>query len=133
MTLADIIAESPYQRLPQTFWMYPTAETVAGNHVSQPWSITTDGFETTKVAISETKPENFPNDGYGPLTVFRLKVSKPFAAPGFLAAACTAVASRDIAVLVISTITFDYLFVRTEARSTAEAALQEHGFVAEEG
>ena len=126
-TLDEVIAESPYEALSETFWMYESAKNDLPAADGSAWSTTADGLETTKIVASEDQPTDW-SDGYGPLKAFRLRVSKPFAAPGFLAAACTAIADSGTAVLVISTFSYDYIFVRAGMSATAESALQARGF-----
>ncbi|MEU1847921.1 ACT domain-containing protein [Streptomyces sp. NPDC019990] len=123
--LDEVIASSPYELADSTFWMVRSEDAAAD--AGTRWGDFDDGLENTRV-IASPKPPAGEDDLYGPLRAFRLRVSKPFAAPGFLAAACTAVADRDIAVLVISTFTYDYVFVRAERVADAEAALRERGF-----
>jgi hypothetical protein len=133
MSLDSVIAESPYKLLNDTFWMYATAASAAT--VAEPagelWSITGDSHEGTKLVASEAPPQGFTEGGYGPLRGFRLRVSKPFAAPGFLAAACSALANRQIAILVLSTFSYDYVFVKADRVADAEAAFKERGFSSE--
>ncbi|WP_344947567.1 ACT domain-containing protein [Sphaerisporangium flaviroseum] len=86
-----------------------------------------DPDERTLIFASEQEPEGFPGDGYGPLTAFRIRTSRPFAAPGFLAALCAAIAATESSVLVMSTFTFDYIFVRQERSELAREALEGRG------
>jgi hypothetical protein len=123
--LDEVIADSPYELADGTFWMARSED--EGADPGTVWGNFNDGLENTRV-IASAEPPAEEGNLYGPLRAFRLRVSKPFAAPGFLAAACTAVADRGIAVLVISTFTYDYVFVRAERVADAEAALRERGF-----
>lgn len=132
MSIEEVISDSPYRSLTETFWMYESGDSGASHEATTTvWGLIDDGLESTKVVASEERPSDFRDNGYGPLHGFRLKVSKPFAAPGFLASACTAIANHDIAVLVISTFTYDYVFVRTDKACAAESALKSRGFIPE--
>jgi hypothetical protein len=61
-------------------------------------------------------------------TLIALDVGAPFAAPGFLAAACGTVAAMGINVLIHSTFSRDYLLIRTADADRALAALAARGF-----
>ncbi|MEU5596414.1 ACT domain-containing protein [Streptomyces sp. NPDC020298] len=123
--LDEVIAESPYELSTKTFWMIQSQDNTSDPATA--WGEFDDGLEHTRVIASENPPAG-DDKNYGPLRAFRLRVSKPFAAPGFLAAACTAIADQGISVLVISTFTYDYVFVRAERVNDAEAALRDRGF-----
>lgn len=128
VSIDEIIAESSYETLAQTYWMQrDIANMAVDQNSSGLWSVTSDGVETTRVVASTDRPSDFA-EGYGPLTAFRFRVSRPFAAPGFLAAACSAIASTNVAVLIISTFTFDYVFVRQGSALAAEDVLRARGF-----
>lgn len=60
--------------------------------------------------------------------LIEIKVSKPFAAKGFVAAVTKAISDKGLNVLVASTFSKDYFLVREETHKAAVNALEELGF-----
>ena len=60
--------------------------------------------------------------------LIEIRVSQPFAAPGFIARVTRAIADRGLNVLAVSTFSKDYFLVREESTDTAVAALRDVGF-----
>lgn len=79
-------------------------------------------------------PLDFDNDmenvlaTEGPFTLLRVRVSVPFLVEGFLAAIAGALAEVHINVLIWSTFSYDYAFVRSGELQQAIAALKKRGF-----
>ncbi|MEO3862557.1 ACT domain-containing protein [Acrocarpospora sp. B8E8] len=133
MLVDEVIHTSSFMVMPDTYWMYRTAPKTdmswaAGEDV---FGIIDDGEERTIILTSATRPADMPAEAYGPLVAFRVRTSKPFAAPGFLASLCGAVAATETSVLALSTFTFDYIFVRNASADAAEQALAERGLQTE--
>jgi hypothetical protein len=130
--LEAVIAESPYKIIEGTFWMQKVSTEVEDKaslrKTPATWAAIFDGQERTIVVCSDEPPPNYTDKDYGPLRAVQLKVSRPFDAPGFLAAACTAVAQTGTPVLAISTFTFDYIFVRSNHLERAISGLNQRGF-----
>lgn len=126
--LEEVIATSPVIPLPGTFWMYVVADQQRMLQQEPPWLEVRDGAEWSVIRESRDAPTDFASDGYGPLRAMRFQVSRPFAAPGFLAAASTAIADSSAAGLVVSTYSYDYIFVRAEMLDGALASLTRRGF-----
>ena len=64
-------------------------------------------------------------------TLFEVKVSKPFQAPGFLAAISKTIADAGCNILIVSTYSKDYVLLRTEDTAGGVTALQQIGFCVE--
>ena len=60
--------------------------------------------------------------------LIEIKVSKPFAAKGFIAAVTKTISDKGLNVLVASTFSKDYFLVREETYKAAVSALEELGF-----
>lgn len=87
-----------------------------------------DGIEQTAVIVA-AEPDLAPGPyRRGPYRLLRLRVSRPFEAPGFLAAACAALASERCNVLIYSTFSFDYLLVLDCDFAKAFDTLRRRGF-----
>jgi hypothetical protein len=87
-----------------------------------------DGFESTIISRWKVKPRRVGKDVKGPFRLIRLQIAKPFDAPGFLAAACQALADNNLPVLALSTYSFDYLLVRDGEEALGLRVLAERGF-----
>ncbi|MDR3078196.1 MAG: ACT domain-containing protein [Planctomycetota bacterium] len=90
--------------------------------------IARDADETTVVCEEAGVPEVAHSRREGWFKLLEIRVSQPFAAKGFLAAVCAAVAGRDLNILVVSTFSKDYILVREEAAREAADALVKTGF-----
>ncbi len=125
-TLREVIAASPVRALPASYWWVRVdAPSPATSHLA----VVTDGVETTVVTSDHETVERGPvGETEGPFACFRLEISIPFGGPGFIAAATSACAARGVNVCVISTFSFDYLFVPLPDRGSAVAALADAGF-----
>ncbi len=66
------------------------------------------------------------------LKLIEVRVSKPFAAKGFIAAITKAISDKGLNVVVASTFSKDYFLVREEALDAAVKALREIGFKVEQ-
>lgn len=138
MLVDQVISASSYAVMSGKYWVYrvpPRSEDTApvlGDRLHHDlWGVMDDGEERTLIFAAQSRPPDMPAEGYGPLVAFRIRVSKPFAAPGFLAAVCAAIASTDTSLLVMSTFTFDYVFVREGSAEIARTALEERGLQVE--
>ena len=124
--LSSVIATSPVRPLATPYWWVRTGQpTLSPDHLS----VITDGIETTIVTSDRSLVEQLPSaEVEGPFAGFRLEISLSFGAPGFIAAATSACANRGLNVCVISTFSFDYLFVPLADREAALATLADAGF-----
>jgi hypothetical protein len=124
--LREVIAASPVRELPASYWWVRVdAPSPSAAHLA----VVTDGVETTVVTSDRETVERGPYDETeGPFACFRLEISVPFGGPGFIAAATSACAARGLNVCVISTFSFDYLFVPLPDRDAGIAALRDAGF-----
>jgi len=92
------------------------------------FGVTRDSTETTAI-VRDNQLRDFKFlESHDGLRILRINVSAPFMAPGFLAAVCTAVASKGVNVLVLSTFTRDYLLVSNEDLDPTLSALRSIGF-----
>jgi hypothetical protein len=64
----------------------------------------------------------------GPFALLRVRVSIPFLVQGFLAAIAVALAEINVNVLIWSTFSYDYAFVRSEKLDDSLVALTKRGF-----
>ena len=92
-----------------------------------------DDSEVTVVVRDTRDREDFLRDHgvtgcEGPFGGLRLRVARPFVARGFLAAVTSALAGSSINVYVLSTFTFDYVLVRSDALELATQTLVARGF-----
>lgn len=129
----NVISESPFHVDEATYWMLGAAEPQASldegtTKPSGTWGYINDELEQTTVVKAESRPQLPGRAVYGPLRSVRLRPSKPFEAPGFLAAASAAIAEAGVSAMVISTFSYDYIFTRSEHLEQAVAALARRGF-----
>jgi hypothetical protein len=124
--LAEVIRTSPVELLEGAYAV------VNIRTPSQPitaFATMRDGLEVTAFVRIEDLPEFATFDDIKmPYKAVRLRTSKPFNAPGFIAAACRAVAEQGCNVLVLSTFSFDYLFLRESDLDIAISGLSRLGF-----
>jgi hypothetical protein len=141
MELDEVIAQSTFRVEADTYWMYgetcpgtpdlPLARRQSGTPAGTVWAVVTDGTERTTIVSSAANPGVGDAEYYGPLRAIRIRPSSPFNAPGFLAAATTAIAAYDISILAISTYSYDYIFTSSEHLPIVIAALAARGFIQE--
>lgn len=124
--LERAIEDSPFVVIPTEYAMLQGDVRVGEGHSGITGVFNDQSEHTSIVTVEEALPTGLPS--YGPLRAIRLKVSLPFAAPGFLAAACTSIASTGASVLVISTFSYDYLFVKSSEIDEVIGALRNRGF-----
>jgi len=107
--LQETIRTSTIDVMEETYAMIRLAPNAAlpGECFAAMW----DEFETTAVVAENDAGRFQPQQVHGGLRLLRVNVSAPFAAPGFLAAICAALAARGINVLVVSTFSRDYVLV----------------------
>lgn len=124
--LGNVIATSPVRLMASPYWVVRTKEaTLSRAHLA----VINDGVETTVVTSDEDMAERLEtSEMEGPFACFRLEVSLSFGAPGFIAAATSACATRGLNVFVISTFSFDYLLVPLFDQVAAFDALVHAGF-----
>jgi hypothetical protein len=87
-----------------------------------------DGTEITLIASSGHPAIAASSEREGPFRALRLEVAVPFGAPGFVAAATTALAQAGVNVFLISTFSFDYVLVKAHDVDAALGALGDRGF-----
>lgn len=90
--------------------------------------IARDSRETTAIVPQEVAESAAPLAQERNFRILRVNVATPFAAPGFLAAICTAIADKGANVFVVSTFSFDYILVRQNDLHAAVDALRAIGF-----
>ena len=124
--LTEVIATSPMRLMASPYWVLRTKEvTPSRAHLA----VVDDGVETTVVTSDQVMAERLPtSEVEGPFACFRLEISLSFGAPGFIAAATSACATRGLNVFVISTFSFDYLLVPLFDQGAALDALAHAGF-----
>lgn len=122
--LESVISDSPVEHVSGYYYVLVTSNLATGTLFAS----LSDGIEQTYVVRTDVPSDNLNSCGRGPYRLLRLRVARPFEAPGFLAAACTAVASAGCNVLVYSTFSFDYLLVAGGDLPVAFAALLHRGF-----
>jgi hypothetical protein len=127
-SLDSVIAASPFYVDPASYWMIGDRNVQQGVESGNAWSITNDGIERTAVIKADSLPDTQTDSVYGPLRSIRISPSKPFDAPGFLAAASAAIAETGTAALVMSTFSYDYIFVHSDHIERAVEALARRGF-----
>jgi hypothetical protein len=126
--LESTIADSPIDVVHGPFYVIglpPGAEVPLGT-VCAFW----DDVETTVIAgpSADAGARDRDPEAVGPFALLRLRVARPFTAPGFIAAATAVLADAGISVYMVSTFSFDCILVRSESVEHAMAALTGRGF-----
>ncbi|HTQ69652.1 MAG TPA: ACT domain-containing protein [Solirubrobacteraceae bacterium] len=128
-TLEEVIAASPARLLDDTFFVLRTDR---GQHEVGCFAVVADGHEVTLI-VSQRQDANMSGaDREGPFLAIRLEIATPFGAPGFIAAATGALADSGLNAFVISTFSYDYIFIRVTDRDAALSALSGRGFPVED-
>jgi hypothetical protein len=128
-SLADVIATSPARPVGDEVYVLhydQRPKSVAGD-----FAIIDDGRETTVVTSSLfriTEARRTDRGMEGPFAAIRLEISDSFGADGFIATATSAVAAAGIGSYLLSTFSYDYLFVAPSRITDALAALAGAGF-----
>lgn len=127
--LADVIATSPARSLGLEVHVlhYDRApKTIDGD-----FAVIWDGIEATVVSSAPARileAQRTDRGMEGPFAAIRLEISESFGADGFIATATTACAAAGVGVYVLSTFSFDYVFVAPERLDDALDALAGAGF-----
>ena len=119
-----IIRTSPVE--PVSGYYYVSVE--HDERASTVFATISDGVEWTSIIVLPEPEVAAGARRRGPYRLLRLRVSRPFDAPGFLAAACAALAAERCNVLIYSSFSFDYLLVADRDFTTAVDALRRRGF-----
>ncbi len=124
-SLEEVIRTSPVEVLPGRYAVVRLADPVPLDHH---FLVCRDGDETTLIAPESQVPWG---DVLAAETWFRLlaiRVSTPFAAPGFLARVTGAIAAHGLNVFVVSTFSKDYILLKEEDLDGGIAAMTGLGF-----
>jgi uncharacterized protein len=143
MELDKVIAQSTFRVVADTYWMHgepisgapdlAPASQQPGTPACTIWAVVTDETERTTIVSSPANPGAGDAEYYGPLRAIRIRPSMPFNAPGFLAAATSAIAANNVSILAISTYSYDYIFTRSEHLATVITTLAARGFIQDRG
>jgi hypothetical protein len=124
MTLDEVIGASPVRALDEEYYVAKVGQPPEANY----FAAISDGTETTVIASADHGSLTDSLEREGPFRALRLEVAVPFGAPGFVAAATTALAQAGVNVFLISTFSFDYVFVKAVDLDAALSALAARGF-----
>jgi hypothetical protein len=127
--LADVIATSPARAI--GLEVYVLHYDVAPRTIEGDFAVIWDGREATVVSSAPARileAQRTDRGMEGPFAAIRLEISDSFGADGFIAAATTACASAGIGSYLLSTFSYDYLFVAPQRLDDALAALGRAGF-----
>jgi len=124
--LKEILAQTVFRQIPGNY-IYAKLKSVPDNP-REHFLVSFDEDEVTVV----TKVENYEKlkavernkDQYA---LIELRVSIPFYSVGFLASVSTAIASKSMNVLIVSTYSKDYILIKTDKTHLAKESLEELG------
>lgn len=124
-TLEQVLAASPARLLPGR---YAIARVADGFAPPSAFAAMRDEIETTAIVEERDLPAIDALAAEKWFRAIALHVATPFEAPGFIAAATSALAAAGINVYVVSTFSLDYVFVREEDAERSLLALAARGF-----
>jgi hypothetical protein len=127
--LAAVIAASPARVV--GLEVYVLHYDVAPKRIDGDFAIIFDGREGTVVSSAPARileAQRTDRAMEGPFAAIRLEISESFGADGFIAAATSACADAGVGSYLLSTFSYDYLFVVPSQVDDAIAALAGAGF-----
>ena len=120
MTLEEVIQASPVRVLEGSYSVLRVSTIPSTVNY---FAAVSDGSEVTIVVPADDAATLDASNAEGPFRMLRLEIAAPFAAPGFIAAATTALAQAGVNVYVLSTFSFDYVLVKAHDLKAAVTAL----------
>ena len=121
--LRRIIEESSFKQIPGRYYYVKARTRPNGSH----FAVVEDGNEVT-VITDRVNEIDVAGQNQTPYTLFALNISVPFYAVGFLAAVSSAIATKGMNILIVSTYSKDYILVAFDKTEIARSVLVELGF-----